>query len=424
MRMHTKLFAVLSIVVVAAATGAGAPAVAAERQRPTMNIRILNNSEFDREHGVTSGTGTKSNPYVISGLELNSLHIENTSKWVEIKKNTIAGTLLLDWIGGAKVHYNSIGTLVANRNVKRTGMPTTGSIVRNRIGDVQQLRHWDGVFAYNTVGNTKDLKRRAANMDGFNGAKYHNNTFYGFVDARLHGHHHSSGFGEESHMHSTHSDHHHAAAAVDHTQRYHQVSVTNNKIYSNADYALAWLDTGHAGNDRTAASETDEALNDPHAHHTRVRFAGNKLMGAGILVDVFNANDRRHLRTYKGSLEIDNNTITLHKDDFLSAKQLMGINMRNATDVTTRIRGNKITGWKPSNFLSFLERWDTNAGILLQNVDKADVWIVGNSVANRHFGVHAVNFTVSTRWFISKLKTSNVQEPVAYQNVPRKPQAA
>jgi hypothetical protein len=31
---------------------------------------------------------------------------------------------------------------------------------------------------------------------------------------------------------------------------------------------------------------------------------------------------------------------------------------------------------------------------------------------------------VSTRWFISRLKTTNVQEPVAYQNVPRRPQAA
>ena len=224
-------------------------------------------------------------------------------------------------------------------------------------------------------------------------------------------------------MHSGHA-HHAASAAVDHTQRYHQVSITNNKIYANGAYALAWLDTGHAGNDRTAPSETDEALKEPHAHHTRVRVAGNKLMGAGILVDVFNADDRRHLRTYKGSLEIEKNTITLHKDDFFSAQQLMGIEMRNAVDVTTRIKSNKITGWKPSNFLSFLERWDTNAGILLQNVDKSDVWIVGNSVANRHFGVHAVNFTVSTRWFISSLKTTNVQEPVAYQNVPRKPQAA
>ena len=417
MRIRSKV--VVCVLVTAIATGSTAVR-AAERQRPTMHIRIVTNSEFDREHGVTSGKGTESNPYVISGLELASLHIENTSKWVEIKNNTIANTLLLDWVGGVKVHHNNIGTLVANRNVKRTGMPTTGSIVRNTIGNVQQLRHWDGVFAYNTVGTGKTVKQRAANLDGFNGARYEHNRFYGFVDARLHGHHHSSSFGGESHMHSG----HHHATKVDHTQRYHQVSLTNNTIYADNTYALAWLDTGHAGNDRTAPSETDEDLNLPHAHHTKVRFAGNKLMGAGILIDVFNANDQRHVRTYRGSLEIDNNSITLGKDDFFSARQLIGIDVRNATDVTTRIRKNKITGWKPNTFLKFLENSDTDAGILLQNVDKADVWIIGNSVANRHYGVRATNFTVSTRWFIGSLKTTNVDEPVSYQNVPRRPQAA
>ena len=216
----------------------------------------------------------------------------------------------------------------------------------------------------------------------------------------------------------------HHSMHVDHTQRYHEVSITNNKIYTSHDYALAWLDTGHAGNDRTAPSETDEALNLPHAHHTKVKFAGNKLFGAGILVDVFNAPDQNHLRTYRGSLEIEKNTISLAKDDFFSAKQLIGIDMRNATDVTARIKNNKITGWKPTNVLSFLERWDTNAGILLQNVDKSDVWIVGNSVANRHYGIHATNFTVSARWFIGSFETSNVQDRVAYENVPRSPQAA
>jgi hypothetical protein len=418
MRIRSKVL--VCVLTCAIATGSTAVRAAEKRQTPTMNIRILNNSEFDREHGVTSGKGTKSNPYVISGLELNSLHIENTSKWVDIKKNTIAGVLLLDWIGGAKVHYNTIGQLVANRNVERTGMPTTGTIVHNTIGSVQQLRHWDGVFAYNTVGNAKTVKQRAANLDGFNGARYERNRFYGFVDARLHGHHHSSSFGGDSHMHAG----HHHGKGVDHTQRYHQVSLANNTIYADHTYALAYLDSGHAGNDRTAPSETDEALNLPHAHHTKVRFAGNKLMGAGILVDVFNANDQHHVRTYRGSLDIDSNSITLGKDDFLSARQLIGIDMRNATDVTTRIRKNKITGWKPSSVLKFLENWDTDAGILLQNVDKTDVWIVGNSVANRHYGVRATNFTVSARWFIGSLKTTNVKEPVSYQNVPRKPQAA
>ena len=168
MRVRTKL---LVVVLTAGLIGGGTGVRVANAAAPTMNIRIISNSEFDREHGVTSGKGTKASPYLISGLELNSLQIENTSKWVEIKKNTIAGTLLLDWVGGVKVHYNTIGQLTANRNVARTGMPTTGTIVHNRIGQVQQLRHWDGIFAYNSVGNSKTMNQQV-NLDGFNGAKY------------------------------------------------------------------------------------------------------------------------------------------------------------------------------------------------------------------------------------------------------------
>jgi hypothetical protein len=203
------------------------------------------------------------------------------------------------------------------------------------------------------------------------------------------------------------------------------VSVTNNVIHAKHDYALAWLDTGHAGNDRTAPSEQDKALNDPHAHHTKMRFAGNKLTGAGILVDVFNADDRHHVRTYRGMVEVANNRIALGKDDFFSGRQLMGIQIRNAKDVHTHIAGNRIVGWKTGNgVLAMLEQWDSNAGILLQNVDKADVMILSNYVENRTFGVHAMNFTVSVQWTIGKLVTKNVEERVAYENVPRKPKAA
>jgi hypothetical protein len=211
----------------------------------------------------------------------------------------------------------------------------------------------------------------------------------------------------------------------EYAQRYHQVSFTNNKVYATGhDYALAFLDTGHAGNDRTAPSETDEMLNEPHAHHTKVNFSGNRLVGAGILVDTFNADDQHHVRTYTGTMDITGNSITLAKDDVFSAKNLMGIEVRNAKDLHLHIKGNSITGWKPNGFLAFLEHWDSNAGILLNNVDKGDVWLVNNSVANRHYGIHAMNFTVSTRWFIGNFKTTNVPDRVVSENVPRNAQAA
>jgi hypothetical protein len=398
----------------------GGTALGAERKPAPMNIRILENSEFDADHGVSSGKGTKADPYVFTNLQINSLHIENTSKYIEIKKTYIAGTLLLDWIGDrAKVHYNRVGELVVNRNVRRTGAPTSGSIVHNTFNNVQQLRHWDGLFAHNTVGLKDKLNQRSANFDGFNGARYEHNVFYGWVDARLHGHHHSSSFDGDSHMHDG------AHRGLDHSQRYHAVSLTQNVIKSEGDYALAYLDTGHGGNDRTAPSEQDKALNEPHAHHTKVRVASNRLEGAGILVDVFNAEDRqKHTRTYMGMLEIAGNKISLRKDDFWSAKQLMGIEMRNARDVHTHIEGNSITGWATSGPLKFLEQWDTNAGILLQNVDKADVMILDNYVANRVYGIRALNFTVTVNWFIGGLRTKNVDERVSYENVPRKPKAA
>lgn len=416
MRIRTKLFVVAVIASVAGGGTALAPADAAS----AMNIDIVDDGDFNEEHGVSSGRGTRTDPYVISGLELNAIRIADTSKYVEIKKNTIAGPLVLNWNGDrVKVHYNSIGQLHVNQNVKRTGAPTSGSIVRNRIGQVNQLRHWDGLFAYNTIGATDKLNQQAVNFDGFNGARFDHNTIYGFMDARLHGHHHSSGFGEESHMHAGHH-----GMKRDHSQRYHQVSVTSNTIRTTHRYALAYLDTGHAGNDRTATSETNEALNGRHAHHTRVKLAGNVLSGAGILVDVFNADDRNHIRTYNGRLEILRNRITLAKDDFLSAQQLQGIEIRSVKDVHTLVKGNRVTGWRPNTFLSFLERWDTDAGILLQNVEKASIYLVDNAVANRHFGVRSVNFAVTVNWVIDGLKTTNVKERVSSQNVPRRYTAA
>ncbi len=408
------------VLVVSVVLGGGSAAVGSEKVAPSLNIRILKNAEFTRETGVSEGKGTAADPYVFSGLELNSLHIENTSKYVEIKNNTIAGQLLLDWVGDrAKVHYNSIGQLDVNRNVARTGAPTSGSMVHNTFGNVNQLRHWDGLFANNTVGRRDQLNARAANFDGFNGARYDRNTFYGFVDARLHDHHHSTGFDGGSHIHDG-MDH-----GKNHSQRYHSATVTNNRITTSHDYALAYLDTGHAGNDRTAPSETNEALNDPHAHHTRVRFSGNKLSGAGILVDVFNATDDKHLRTYAGLVDIEKNSITLGKDDFFSAKQLNGIEVRNAKDLRLSIEKNAIIGWKPGNgFFDFLEQWDTNAGIFLAQVEKANIRLLGNRVENRTHGIRAANFKVDVDWVIGGLTTKNVTERVHAENVPRKARTA
>src|SRR5439155_16580455 len=115
------------------------------------------------------------------------------------------------------------------QNVARTGMPTNGVMTHNQFGVVSQLRHWDGLFAYNEVGDKNNLGSQAVNFDGFNGAHFVHNTIYGYVDARLHGHHHSSGWGEPSHNHGTHTPDSDLSV---HRYRYHEVFIANNSIYS------------------------------------------------------------------------------------------------------------------------------------------------------------------------------------------------
>jgi hypothetical protein len=412
MRLRGKLFVLVVGVVLFAALPAGAAPM------PT-NIHIASNDDFDLAHGVRSGRGTKADPYVISGLELQRLHIENTSKYVNIHSNTVAGQMVLDWIGDrAKVHYNRIGDLRVNRNVPRTGLPTSGSIVHNSFGIVGQLRHWDGLFAHNRVGSRDALTARAVNFDGFNGAHFMHNKIYGFMDARLHGHHHSSQFGEPSHMHAGHHSH-----EMDHSHRYHQVAITHNAIYANHEYALAYLDTGHAGNDRTAASETEKSLNDPHIHFTRMYLDSNRLVGAGIRIDVFNAQDAHHTKTSRGLAAVRWNDVFLARDDFFSGRNLHGIEVRNARDISLRIEGNLIRGKdvKKGNMLAFLENWDKHAGVFLHNVDDGSILVARNRVENRVYGVRAEAFTPRVRWKVDDLVTKNVDDAVYYQNVPNKP---
>ena len=403
-----KLAAVLLTSAVAASF-ALVPASSAERQKhPAINIQ--SNDQFDAEHGVRSGAGTMEDPFVISGWTVNNLRIENTDRHVVIENNTVTGRMVLNWIGDrAHVRDNEIGDLRVNQNVPRTGMPTSGEITENTFGLVGQLRHWDGVFEHNVVGTKDQLDTRAVNFDGFNGARFASNTIYGFMDARLHGHHHSSSYSGGSHQHS--GEHH--AAAVDHTQRYHRVAITGNVIHASSRYALVYLDTNHAANDRTAASEREPELRLPHVHHTRVLIAGNRLIGAGIFVNVFNALDKqKHLRFARGSMEIRDNRITLGPDGYWQNKDLFGIEVLQARYLSLRIDGNTIAG-RPSNdgvFALFDNSKD--AGIYLHTLDKGDVWITHNGVSERTYGVRAEQFTKDVHWVISDLKTQDVGERV------------
>jgi len=395
---------------------------AGDTRTPHADINISWNGELNRAHGIRSGHGTMADPYVISGWAVNNINIKDTDKAIKIVGNTITGTLTLNWVGmDIDVSNNTIGDLRVNENNARWGDPTSGKIMRNTFTTVGQLRHFDGVFAFNTVGapqsgalSSSYPATRAVNFDGFNGAAFVHNTIYGYVDARLHGHHHGSAFGMPSHMHA---DGPHSMP-VDHTRRYHEVVINDNSIFSSFDYALAYLDTDHAGNDRTANSETNPYLNAPHTHYTRAQILGNRLSGAGLLVNVFNAKDERHTGTPKGSLDIGMNRVTLVRDASHPLKVIQGIEVRAARYLALRIRSNIVNGPAPLIDVPQVPQTRTllsqGTGILLNGLDHATVLIDNDQVTNRQIGIQAVQLTSSVRWTIKGLRTTDVQTPVSY----------
>ncbi len=394
------------------------------------SIYITKNKEFDPAHGVRSGSGTVADPYVISGLTVSYIYIADTSKHVVIRDNTIANELTLDWIGGGvEVHDNIIGDLRVNQNVPRTGDMTSGSIHHNTIGQVGQIRHWDGVFANNVVGSKEQMSQwpftfQAINADGFNGAVFKNNTVYGFWTSTLHGHHHSNSFAasEDSHYHGEDMA---QQEMVDHTDRYHRVLIQGNKIFSNNYYGLDFNDQAHQANDRTAASEDNEALNLPHVHHTQVRILDNELIGSGIAINIFNAKDENHLGTRRGFVEIRGNSVTLERDTMsIFGGPVSGITVSRAVDVVVNVTDNSVTGISPSEGTAVDDLFSQGTtGIDLGNVDKADIHLANNRLDHHEWGVRAFDLTKSVYWWISSLKTSDVTYPIYYDgnNVANKP---
>lgn len=419
---------------------ASAETVAGPRQRHH-DIWITKDAEFDPAHGVRSGSGTASDPYVISGWDVGTLYIKDTSAYVRIVDNTIR-RLTLDWIGpGAVVQNNDVGDLRVNQNVRRTGDPTSGVISHNTFGVVGQLRHFDGAFEHNTVGDPESFfsdrpffEQRAVNFDGFNGARFRNNTIYGgYVEARLHGHHHSSSFTDDSHYHGVekeeaHREHTgHDMSETDHSQRYHRVYISNNKIYNHGYYGLLYTDTAHAANDRTAASEQNPALNKPHVHYTRVFLTNNELVGSGITVNVFNAQDKeKHVGTATGLVKIAGNSVTLERRDTDVFHRLVGIDVHRAQDVRVLISDNTITGIAPKeDSIEPVQSWvqRPSTGIFLNDIDKANIYISNNVLKQHEMGIQASRFTKSVYWFISGLRTEDVQHDVYWNgnDVPNAP---
>jgi hypothetical protein len=394
------------------------------------DIFIQGDHEFNPAHGIERGRGTKAHPFVIAGYDIGTVYIKDTGAHLVVRNNTIEN-LYLNWNGGhVKVLDNDIGDLRVNENIERTGDPTSGRIAHNTFDVVGQLRHWDGIFEDNVVGSPQGMtlpffSNEAVNFDGFNGSHFRDNTIYGYVDVRLHGHHHGSNFHGPSHYHGAteEGEHHHGdGKMVDHTKRYHRVTVSNNRIYAAGPWALRYVDDNHAGNDRTAASETNPALNEPHMHFTHVTFKNNKLFGSGLYVDIFNADDEEvHKKIGHGMVSLVGNRIALDHELSEPFSSEFGIRVERAQHLMLHIAHNKV-GW-----LDDIERPDeqflSDVGISLYDIDVGKVHIFDNELTNFEYGIQAGQLSKTVHWWVGKLKTKKVNQRIYYDDsVANRPQ--
>lgn len=414
-----RLLCAAALIVAGVIAPSGA-ALAGYEQRGS--VTIADDDDFIAQNGVRGGSGTEADPFVISGWDLPSLVLRDTSAHVVISGNSI-DRLILNWNGpGLTVVNNTVGDMRVNENVRRTGAPTSGHITNNVFRSVSQLRHFDGVFANNTVGRkgTTDLpffQSPVVGFDGFNGARFKDNVIYGFVNVQLHGHHHGSSYSDASHHHGAPSDEHagHDMEDVDHTVRYHAVYLTGNKIYSSGYAALRYTDQAHVANDRTASSEQNEELNQPHVHNTRLVITGNQLIGSGLEIDIFNAQDQKHRAPSTGFVAVKNNQISLIRT--MEVDQVFqyrtGIQVRQARGMKMEITGNKITidnsGADPLS-----QQFSGDTGIDLYGLADARLYVIDNYVGGTTLGLSAREFAPTVEWYLDDFRTSGVETRVSY----------
>ncbi len=370
-------------------------------------VEIRSDDDWNPANGIRGGTGTPEDPYRITGYHVDAILIADTSRCVEISGNWVSRILVLDWTGPCGlVHHNHLENFRTNRNVERTGDPTAAVVTRNEIMRVEELRHFDGTLTENAIGRTPvirdapalgdvDLPSRAVvlNIAGLNGADISNNTIHGSVDMKLHGHHHSDAAGAHSHNHGRPGPSRAPSAAdgaagsppasvaedeprrEDHATR-HVEFLFHDNVVVDRGFGLRYNDLDHAADDRTATSEQEPTLDDPHRHFTTVRIANNVIDGSGLRVSVFNAPDERHL-SQSGRLVLEGNTIREpHAGN--------AVTIQDVQDATVVVSANTVerSGVRVSD----------GAGVLLQRFANATVLVQGNGLPGFAYGVRAHDF--------------------------------
>lgn len=309
------------------------------------SFKAVENAGIDtlRAEGYLTGAGTTKDPYVIDHVYVaGDLTLESLDRALILRNAYVAGTLRLNYVGERLyVHHVYAGDLRVNENVKRSG-PTTGGLFHDdAFAFVGQIRHFVGEFRNNEVGPKPEgavaeflgdsgVARVDAsvvfNLDGFHRADVHHNTFVGAVTVKLHGHNHADCLTCLVHDHENATldeqrmaGHDHGAALnaslgfrTHHSIRFTSLLFRDNEIRVRAGVvALTYDDRDHAGDDRTANSEPNASLDDPHVHYQDVTFARNRLVGGGFVVDIFNAPDDHHPIPDEGVLRVLDNDATV-----------------------------------------------------------------------------------------------------------------
>lgn len=383
-------------------------------------IVIESDAAFNPANGVRSGRGTFEDPFVISGWYVDQFYIRDTTKAFIVKENYVANILILDWTGqGGYVHHNHIQNLRTNRNVERVGDPTATVIESNRIVRVEELRHFDGVVANNTIGRAPlldlvDLDDGVAlNIAGLNGAGIHDNVIYGGVDMKIHGHHHSDRPGAHSHNHGAADAAQGEDHLEDHQRRYVDFRFYNNTI-RDSGFGLRYNDLAHAGDDRQATSEQEPALELPHVHHTRVAIVENTIEGATLRVAVMNAADERHVGGETGEL-------ILAKNRILKPQQGDGILVQDVRNARVVVAENRIE--KGEGLLGLGLFGESASAIMLHRFQNSTVEIDRNWLGAYVYGIRAAEFDAATNWTVGANDAAGVKHPVYWDESVANPPA-
>lgn len=362
------------------------------------SIALRADTPWTPSHGVSAGSGTPEDPYLIDGVYADIVYIADTAVDFEIR-NSYIGHLVLDWHGNnGLVHHNRILALNTNRNVERTGGPSAAVIVHNVIDEVTQLRHFDGLVADNVIGRetTNILDRRVAfDIAGFNGAEIRDNLVHGGVDIKVHGHHHDDGSGRLSHNHGAADGAQEESYGEDHAERHHALDFHDNVIVDPFGFGLRYNDLNHAGDDRQATSEQEPMLETPHVHFTYVKIRDNALDGAPIRVEVFMAPDELH-RGGRGTMEITGNRV-------LNATTKDGILIGAVKDADVLVAGNSLSKLTP-----LLRSY----GIRALHLENSTLRVLDNRIDGFHYGVVAQDFDANTTWSVEGNRVSGAAKDV------------